>query len=175
MSTCGQKMKNALLDWVIPYFKAKGFKGCFPHYRRYGEQQIELVTFHFSFFDQAFCVHIAKCPPEGLTFSGGEKVGPEEVTAYHCPDTLKLGINGENYGHWFKFNSRPSELRDKDSYSFLSMYKDAILKYKHITDDIIKLLESQAEPWWHASDPWWLKEIPVYNRFFLDMQKILHG
>lgn len=170
--TAGHKrIKNAFIDWVVPVLQAKGFQGGFPNYRRYTDRQIDILSLQFSMFDQAFCIGIAKCPYDGITFSNGDRLPGELVTANHCSRRFMLGTREGNLAHWFKYNPSLHELGGQHRFSSLTMYKDSLMKYKRIANDIVELLEVQAEPWWRNSEEWWLHEVPVYNRLFFDIQK----
>ena len=174
MSRSHEKIKNAFIDWVVPDLIARGFEGVFPNYRRYTGRQIDIISLQFSMFDQAFCIGIAKCPTDGVTYSNGERLPGEMVTANHCPRRYILGAKDGDLSHWFKFKPSRHELRDKHKFSSLSMYQDSLLKYKKIADDIIKLIEIHAEPWWRNSEEWWRHEVPIYNRLFFDIQKLIY-
>jgi len=161
-----RRMTDALIDWVVPVLKEKNFKGSFPNYRRNCEMHIDLLMFQFSCCDQSFNVNIAKCPTEGIFYKNGEFIKPSEALTLHCPQRICLGIKNDNLYHWFKYNPSPNEQKQRANFSFLTMYKDTPLKYKHIAEDINNLIKEQAEPWWENSDPWWENELPTYNKFF---------
>ncbi|SFG83824.1 protein of unknown function [Desulfotomaculum arcticum] len=163
-----RKMTEAIIDWVVPFLKDRGFSGFFPNYRRMRSCCLELISFQFSCCDQSFCVNIGKCPPEGIRYKTGEFVGPSAVTALHCPVRFYLGVQNDDSCHWFKYNPRKQELKLKDCCSFITMYKDTPLKYTHIADDIVALIVNQADSWWENSEAWWEKELPVYNKMFMD-------
>jgi|GEM_PF-1627870 len=170
------KMIRALVDWVAPYLKESGFKGVFPNYTRIRPGHLELITFQFSCCDPSFCVCVSKCPPGGIRFSNGLQVKQRDVTALHSPDRLYLGVQNGCTCHWFKYDARQSELRMKENFNFMTMYKDTPLKYKYIADDIVKLIEEQAEPWWQKSSAWWLgTDPPVYNKLFWEAQQCLQS
>jgi len=165
------KMINGLVDWVIPSLKESGFKGVFPNYMRKQPGHLDLITFQFSCCDPSFCVCISKCPPEGIQFSNGVKVKQPDVTALHCPDRLYLGAQDGCTYHWFKYRASNSELKLKENYRFMTMYKDTPLKYKYIADDVVGLIVEQAEPWWQNSSNFLMcTELPAYNKLFWDMQ-----
>lgn len=145
----------------------KGFKGFFPTFRRFNSDCIHIITFQFTAFDRAFCVNIAKSPAGGIIFKSGEYISAQSITTYHCPKTLSLGVTGKHISHWFKYNPTPHEIKMKDSFPFLTMYTNSLLKYKNIADDIIALLDSQGEHWWATSEEWWLSQTPNYNGLFL--------
>lgn len=173
MSISHKKIKNAFIDWVVPLLLDRGFRGVFPNYRRYGEGQIDIISLQFSIFDKAFCIGIAKCPVDGITYSNGEILPGDLVTANHCPRRFMLGTKDGDVSHWFKFEPTRHELRDKHKFPALSMYGDSLLKYKKIVDDVMELIELEAEQWWQNSEEWWHKEAPVYNKLFFDFQKLV--
>ncbi|MHB1167549.1 MAG: DUF4304 domain-containing protein [Carboxydocellales bacterium] len=164
-------MKNAFIDWVVPVLVERGFRGVFPNYRRNTGKQIDIISLQFSLFDQALCISVAKCPIDGISYCNGEKIPGDLVTANHCPKRFMLGVKNGGSAHWFKYSPSRYELRDRDNYSFLTIYEDSMLKYKRIADDIVELIELQADAWLRDSTEWWHQEAPVYNKLFFDIQK----
>lgn len=114
MSTARVKIKNAFIDWVVPVLDEKGFRGVFPNYRRKIDGQIHIISFQFSLFVDAFCVYIAKCPADGVTYNNGKKLPGDLVTANHCPKRFMLGTKEGDSAHWFKLNPTGHELKDRD-------------------------------------------------------------
>lgn len=170
MSAARDKMVTALNDWMVPHLMEKGFKGTFPTFRRFSPDCVHLITFQFTAFDSAFCVNIAKCCPEGITFKLGEYIPSNCASAHHCPEKLRLGVTAKQSSHWFKYNPTQHEIKMKDKFPFMTMYPESMFKYKHVVDDIIYLLDSQGESWWMESDDWWLHRTPEYNRLLFSIQ-----
>ena len=54
-----QKMRNALLKYVIPPLTAKGFTGKYPHYKKVYDNRIELLVFQANKWGNSFTVEIS--------------------------------------------------------------------------------------------------------------------
>lgn len=87
------------------------FKGSFPHFRRAGVEQIDLVTFQFDKWGGGFCIEIANCPLQGLIMPWGLKVLPNKVTAHHINKRQRLGAASENADHWFRYDENDNKQR----------------------------------------------------------------
>lgn len=163
-------MIDAIKEWVVPPLFEVGFKGVFPHYCRQTPEVIELIYFHFSGFDQSFCIEVAKAPTTGVVYKDGLSVAPSEVTVVHCPVKLVLGAKDPAGYFWFKFNPTNHELKLQEHVPFIKMYKDTPLKYKKISEDILMLLGTQAKRYWEEAESWWEAGIsPYYNRLFMEI------
>lgn len=163
-------MIDAIKEWVVPPLFEEGFKGIFPHYRRETPETIELIYFHFSGFDQSFCIEVAKAPSTGVVYKDGLTVAPSELTVVHCPAKLVLGANDPTGYLWFKFNPTNHELKLRESFPFIKMYKDTPLKYKKISEEILMLISTQAKRYWEEAESWWEAGIsPYYNRLFMEI------
>lgn len=172
MSVANMKMKNAFIDWVVPSLTERSFRGVFPNYRRNTDEQIDIISLQFSLFDHAFCVGIANCPKDGITFSNGKRIPGNLVTANHCPGRFLLGTKDGDFAHWFKFKPSIYELKRKHEFSYWTMYEDTPTKYRKIADDIVRLIDLEADPWWLKAEKWWNHHVPVYNTLFWDIQRL---
>lgn len=121
-------MLRALREGVVPKLRARGFSGTFPHFRRRGANQIDLLTFQFDKYDGGFVVEIAKCPPEGVRTSWGAEITPGKVNAHHINQRLRLGSAGPGSDHWFRYDRGAST--------------------NQIAESVLPYLDAQAEPWW---------------------------
>ena len=54
-----QKMRNAILKYVIPNLKSKGFEGDYPHYKKIYDNRIELLVFQANNWGNSFTVEIS--------------------------------------------------------------------------------------------------------------------
>lgn len=131
MSSERDKMISALKNIVVPELRAKGFKGSFPHFRRISEDKIDLMTFQFDRYGGGFVVEAAVCSPEGVTFSWGEKVPPNKVTAHDVNDRLRLN---EKNGQWFRYDV------EKESENI----------YEEVAKEVLKHL-IEAEEYWESN------------------------
>ena len=99
-------MVTKLKDMVIPQLKKRGFAGSFPHYRRFRNEQIDVLTFQFSQWGGKFVVEVAMCPPSGVVLSDGEKIAPSKIKAHHIFPRLRLGSSPPNQtDNWFDYES----------------------------------------------------------------------
>ena len=106
-----QSMNAALRDRFVPALRKRGFKGSLPHFRRVGEDRIDLLTVQFDKYGGGFVIEIGRCPLQGVTTSWGKKIVPAKVTVHdlHHGDRRRLGspAPGED-GRWFRYDGRRS-------------------------------------------------------------------
>ena len=102
-------MVKAIKSTVIPYLRAHGFKGSFPHFRRYNEENIDLITFQFNRYGGSFVVELAICQKAGVTMSFGEEVPPTKVTAHDVNDRYRLKEDKDEYETWFDYENAQCE------------------------------------------------------------------
>ncbi|WP_184549192.1 DUF4304 domain-containing protein [Mucilaginibacter sp. FT3.2] len=129
------RMNDAIKTITIPFLRAQGFKGSFPHFRRMKDDRINLLTFQFSLSSPKFVVEISNCSPKGIARSWGNPVKPSNCTAHDMHRRLRLGNSRNEGDHWFDFS------------------KDVLWGniYQQKAKEIIELWQ-QAEVWW-AEDP----------------------
>jgi uncharacterized protein YcgI (DUF1989 family) len=101
-------MTEALRRVVVPVLKEQGYTGTFPHFRRIGPDQIDLLTFRFDKWGGGFVVEIGRCRPEGYTTSSGEHTPPDKVRTddLHPDERFRLGAAAKGEDHWFRFDGR---------------------------------------------------------------------
>ena len=104
--TTREEMTVVLNSIVVPALRQRGFAGSFPHLRRPGANQIDLITFQFDKRGGGFIVEISRCGPEGVTMPWGEKIPPKKVTAHDLNprDRLRLGCEGPSTEHWYRYD-----------------------------------------------------------------------
>lgn len=104
--TTREEMIAVLNSIVVPALRQRGFTGSFPHLRRLGANQIDLMTFQYDKWGGGFIVEISKCSSEGVTMSWGEKIPPKKVTAHDLNprDRLRLGCEGPSTEHWYRYD-----------------------------------------------------------------------
>ena len=106
-----ESMNAALRDRFVPSLRKRGFKGSLPHFRRVGEDRIDLLTVQFDKYGGGFVIEISRCPPEGVTTAWGKKIPAAKVTAHdlHPYARHRLGspAPGEE-GRWFRFDKGAS-------------------------------------------------------------------
>lgn len=122
-----KKMDLALKNIVVPVLREQGFKGSYPHFRRYNENNIDLITFQFNKWGGSFVVELATCPIEGITMSWGEKIPPNKVNAHHLNERYRLGAKSlDEDGIWFDFeNAELMEDYDNVARHVLDLLKTA--------------------------------------------------
>jgi len=114
MSVSKSDMESELRTSVIPWIRRSGFAGSFPHFRRIGDEFVELLTFQFDRNGGGFVVEIARCPPDGIVTPGGKMIPPSKVKAWDLhPYRRKRVVANEAPGTdgWFRFDRQaPREL-----------------------------------------------------------------
>ncbi|WP_113962453.1 DUF4304 domain-containing protein [Roseimicrobium gellanilyticum] len=140
MSEARDKMVSVLRKVVIPKLREMGFRGSFPHFRRAGAKQLDLLTFQFSQWSSSFVVELGWCSASGHTMRDGTHYPPDRVRPCHLHrlrQRVRLGAESPDVtDHWFKFEP------DKDR-----VRMDAAL-------EVLSLLESQGERFWKEHIPY---------------------
>jgi len=105
--TTREEMIAVLNSIVFPALRQRGFTGSFPHLRRLGANQIDLMTFQFDKWGGGFIVEISKCGTEGIITSWGENIHPKKVTAHDLNprDRFRLGCEGPSTENWYRYDS----------------------------------------------------------------------
>ena len=121
-------MIRALQRIAVPVLRKQGFSGSFPHFRRIGSNQIDLLTFQFDKRGGGFVAEAARCRIDGLTTYWGEHIPPQKVKAIHLHpnERLRLG-SSPGQDHWFRY----------DNHESVHSVAESLLTYLH-----------QAEAWW---------------------------
>ena len=142
MSEEHERMVKALKEIVVARLREQGFKGSFPHFRRPGEEKIDLLTFQFDKWGGGFIIEISKCPPGGITTYLGKELPPDmqippnKVTAWHMHPSerfrLQPGHSGSPAG-WFRYDYSPGS-------------GDV---FEKTAKEVLQFLE-KAEKWWTA-------------------------
>lgn len=102
-----KEMIVALNSIVVPVLRHRGFTGSFPHFRRLGTKQIDLITFQFDKWGGGFVVEISKCGTGGVTMPWGKRISPKKVTAHdlHPKDRIRLGCEGPSTEDWYRYDT----------------------------------------------------------------------
>jgi hypothetical protein len=92
---------------VQPVLRSSGFGGSFPHYRRMGNDSIDLVTFQFNRHGGSFVIEAARCPSTGITTHRGKHIPPTEVRAHDVliRKRLRPKTEPDNCDYWFEFDA----------------------------------------------------------------------
>jgi hypothetical protein len=136
MSQSHDKMVRALRKTVVPRLREKGFKGSFPHFRRPGNRQIDLLSFQFDKWGGGFVIEISKCPPGGITTPWGEHIEAAKVKAGDLHPSQRHRLqprHGSSTADWFRYDAPTA--------------RDGI--FTKIAAELLPYLE-RAEKWWQA-------------------------
>jgi hypothetical protein len=132
-------MDKAIKEIAVPFFREKGFKGSFPHFRRVKNDRINLLTYQFSLSSPKFVIEISNCSPNGIITSWGKEINPSKCNAHDMYRRLRVGSIKNKEDYWFDFS--------KESI-FLNIYKKR-------ANEIIDL--------WYEAEKWW-EEDPFEQR-----------
>lgn len=100
-------MDAALKESVLPVLRSHGFRGSFPHFRRFTNDSVELLTFQFDKWGGGFVVEIARGSIDGYTTAWGEHIPAKKLTAHHLHPTTRKRIQPQEGGGpeaWFRFD-----------------------------------------------------------------------
>jgi hypothetical protein len=135
MDDSREQMMAVLRDEVVPALRELGFSGSFPHFRRFQEGQIDLLTFQFNDHGGSFVVEIAVCGIDGITTAWGERIPPKKISAHDLHPNKRLRLGSGNVGttdSWFNYEPFRPEI-----------YQDATVK-------LLSLIHSEAAIFWQA-------------------------
>ncbi len=161
-----QKMRKALSEYVIPNLTAKGFIGKHPHYKKFYDDRIELLSFMSNKWGNSFTVDISTVfLPNGKrksNFCSGEFEDIENATVWDT--NLRFRLKGMFDG-WFYYTDVYREtVRSITSYNAISEekaktyipteYEVLVQKsdedlYRKICDEVNNQMEI-AYQWWEA-------------------------
>lgn len=139
-------MDNALGDVVKNDLRPRGFTGSLPHLRRRSSERIELVSVQHHSAGGSFVVEVASCGPDGYTTSWGKHIEPGKMTARDIPTPRpRLGSPSfpEFGDHWFVYGPR--------NYEPGAAREHLAEHYQQIAALVVKLIEEEAEPFWHSN------------------------
>ena len=106
MSSSRTDMERELKSAVVPWLRAMGFRGAFPHLRRPGDSAIDLLTFQLDRHGGAFIVEIARCSPEGVVTHWGKVISADKAKAWDVHPWRRKRIAAESKPGtegWFRF------------------------------------------------------------------------
>ena len=124
-------MDNAIKEITIPFLREQSFKGSLPHFRRFKDDRINLLTFQFSLNSSKFVVEISNCSPKGIVTPWGKEISPSKCSAHDMYKRLRIGSIKNKGDYWFDFSKEPL---------LGNIYKK---RAKEIID-----LWDEAEKWW---------------------------
>jgi hypothetical protein len=100
-------MVAVLKSTVISELRTRGFKGSYPHFRRFVENRVDLFSFQHDKWGGGFVIEIARSPAEGVTTNWGKVIAADKVTAFDLdPKERKRVQPGEGSGtdSWFRYD-----------------------------------------------------------------------
>lgn len=113
MSEEREKMINSLKKIVIPKLRDLNFKGSFPHFRRFENDKINLLTFQFDKNGGGFVIEIGNCDKNGFTTHYNEYIEPTKMTAHFldAEDRIRIQKNmktpNSSTDDWFRYDKKP--------------------------------------------------------------------
>jgi hypothetical protein len=91
---------------VQPHLRVIGFSRSFPHFRKIGEETIDLVTFQFDRWGGGFVIEIARCPSNGIVTHWGEHIPPKKTRAWDVNSRKRIQPRaGGGTDSWFRFDT----------------------------------------------------------------------
>jgi len=82
MSSPHELMVAELQSTVVSKLRAQGFKGSYPHFRRFVGNRVDLLTFQHDKWGRGFVLEIARATAEGVTRHWGEVISANKITAH---------------------------------------------------------------------------------------------
>jgi hypothetical protein len=83
----------------VPELRSRGFKGSYPHFRRFRDDAIDILGIQFSQWAPQFYIEIAISPKGGITLSDGTHYPPKSVKHYHTGKRMRIGKVPFDYEH----------------------------------------------------------------------------
>jgi hypothetical protein len=130
------KMVKALKEIVVTRLRQQGFQGSFPHFRRFGDEKIDLLTFQFDPWGGGFVIEISKCPADGIMTSWGEHIPANKVKAWNMHPSERLRLQprvSSSLADWFRYDKAAS-------------HEDI---FDETAREVLPFLE-KAEQWWQG-------------------------
>jgi uncharacterized protein DUF4304 len=135
-----KEMEKALAEIVIPVLRQIGFKGSFPHFRRFTNDRINLLTFQFDRHGGGFVIEIVNAKLEDFTTSWGKKIEQKKLIAhnFYKRKRIQSNINTPNSltEDWFRYDGEESSTPS----IYATVCKDVLSKF------------SIAEEYWNSGD-----------------------
>lgn len=86
-------MDQALKELFVPKLRLLGFKGSYPHFRRYNENSIDIIGIQFSQWGASFYIEITKAPASGVIYPQGKHYPPKTIKFYQAKNRIRIGNN----------------------------------------------------------------------------------
>ncbi len=95
---------SALKSGAVVLLRELGFKGTYPHFRRFLTERIDTIGFQFSQWGPQLYVELGVADPDGFTLLDGTRFLPKALKYYECPARRRIGENP------FDFETQTTEL-----------------------------------------------------------------
>lgn len=122
---------KALKEFVNPFLRSKGFTGSFPHFRRFQNDRINLLSIYHSPHGSEFYVDIANCHPKGIITPVETVISPDKCNAVNTLRRLRFGETKKRPGRSF-------------NYAFSTANDE---KFRHLAKEVLTYWDN-AENWW---------------------------
>src|SRR5438045_8951024 len=93
---------------VQPHLRSIELSGALPHFRKIGQETIDLVSVQFDRNGGGFVIEIARCPSEGIITYWGEHILPNKTKAFDVHPKFRKRIQPRTGGgtdSWFRFDT----------------------------------------------------------------------
>jgi hypothetical protein len=133
-------MQRALQARVVPHLRERGFRGSFPHFRRVGTVQTDLLTFQFNKWGRSFIIELGRAAAGRYQNAMGEIIPSTELSAWNLALADRARLHAGRWARrevWFKFG--PS----------LRWWRNP-RRFDRAADHVVALLP-QADAWWSGA------------------------
>ncbi len=134
-------MNKALQKIVIPVLRDMGFKGSLPHFRRFSETKVDLLSFQFDKWGGGYVIEISTCSLEGVEAHWGEHLPATKATPFymHSNDRLRIQArDGSGTEVWFRYDKKRA------------LFNSNI--YEKVAKETLPFIINQAEKWWSSKN-----------------------
>lgn len=132
-----KQMETELKNKVVPFLKAFGFKGSFPNLYRDNASFVSLINFQFFSSGGSFCVNLSYADLERKNIYFKKDTDIKKLKVSQGSEQVRLGTESLKGDMWFSFG--------KTNYG---EFRGTPIAIPELIEKIIKLIETQAEPWW---------------------------
>ena len=88
-----KSMDSALKSGAVALLREFGFKGTYPHFRRFFTERIDTIGFQFSQWGPQLYVELGVADPDGFTLLDGTRFPAKTLKYYECPARKRIGEN----------------------------------------------------------------------------------
>ena len=130
-------MQRALQTRVVPQLRERGFGGSFPHFRRAGSVQTDLLTFQFNKWGRSFIIELGRATVVPYQNAMGQVIPANELSTWDLALADRARLHAGRWARrelWFRFG--PS----------LRWWRNP-RRFDRTADQVVALLP-QAHAWW---------------------------